>query len=70
MVTTNMSGITKIKEVKGFAILNPQWKQLNLYDGSMNRLNSNDMNVSVKPQQVQDTPPVQQVKEQHSISRA
>lgn len=67
---TSVNFLHDNKEVKGFAVLNPQWKQLNLYDSSMNRLNSNDMNVSVKPQQVQDTAPVQQVKEQHSISRA
>ena len=67
---TSVNFLHDNKEVNGFAVLNPQWKQLNLYDSSMNRLNSNDMNVSVKPQQVQDTAPVQQVKEQHSISRA
>ncbi|WP_203965412.1 hypothetical protein [Capnocytophaga stomatis] len=39
---TNVNFINdKKQQEKGFAILNPQWKMLNLYDEKMNRINSN-----------------------------
>ena len=38
---TEVSFVHDKKEIKGFAVLNPQYKQLNLYDNGMNRLNTN-----------------------------
>lgn len=38
---TEVNFIHEKKEIKGFAILNPQYKALNLYDSAMNRLNVN-----------------------------
>lgn len=38
---TEVNFIYEKKEIKGFAILNPQYKALNLYDSAMNRLNVN-----------------------------
>lgn len=38
---TQVNFIHEKKEIKGFAILNPQYKALNLYDSAMNRLNVN-----------------------------
>lgn len=40
---TNVVFVQDKKEIKGFAVLNPQWKMLNLYDEKMNRVNSNKM---------------------------
>ncbi|EKY06358.1 hypothetical protein HMPREF9075_02393 [Capnocytophaga sp. oral taxon 332 str. F0381] len=40
------------RQVQGFAILNPQWKSLNLYDSSMNRLTT--QNQLVKPEVRED----------------
>ena len=38
---TEVSFVHDKKEIKGFAVLNPQYKQLNLYDNGMNILNTN-----------------------------
>ena len=40
------------RQVQGFAVLNPQWKSLNLYDSSMNRLTT--QNQLVKPEVRED----------------
>ena len=53
------------RQVQGFAVLNPQWKNLNLYDSAMNRVTT--QNQLVKPevtqsQQKNNVP-------EHSISR-
>ncbi|GJH40083.1 hypothetical protein RCZ04_06330 [Capnocytophaga sp. HP1101] len=53
------------KQIQGFAVLNPQWKMLNLYDSAMNRVTT--QNQLVKPevtqsQQKNNVP-------EHSISR-
>ena len=37
---------------EGFAVLNPQWKSLNLYDSSMNRLTT--QNQLIKPEVRED----------------
>lgn len=41
------------KDIKGFAVLNPQWKMLNLYDEKMNRVNSNKMSQTSEIEQNQ-----------------
>lgn len=38
---TNVTFQHDKKVIEGFAVLNPQWKMLNLYDEKMNRVNSN-----------------------------
>ncbi|MDO4881126.1 MAG: hypothetical protein Q3983_07585 [Capnocytophaga sp.] len=38
---TEVNFIYEKKQIKGFAVLNPQYKALNLYDSAMNRLNVN-----------------------------
>ena len=40
------------RQVQGFAVLNPQWKSLNLYDSSMNRLTT--QNQLIKPEVRED----------------
>lgn len=40
------------RQVQGFAVLNPQWKNLNLYDSSMNRLTT--QNQLIKPEVRED----------------
>ena len=54
------------RQVQGFAVLNPQWKSLNLYDSSMNRLTT--QNQLVKPE-VREDIQKNNVPQQQSISR-
>lgn len=54
------------RQVQGFAVLNPQWKNLNLYDSSMNRLTT--QNQLVKPE-VREDIQKNNVPQQQSISR-
>ena len=53
------------RQVQGFAVLNPQWKNLNLYDSAMNRVTTQNQLVKpevTQPQQKNNVP-------EHSISR-
>ena len=54
------------RQVQGFAVLNPQWKSLKLYDSSMNRLTT--QNQLVKPE-VREDIQKNNVPQQQSISR-
>ena len=62
---TEVSFVHDKKEIKGFAVLNPQYKQLNLYDNGMNRLNTNK---PIQKPEVENNQKNEIVKEQH-ISR-
>ena len=62
---TEVSFVHDKKEIKGFAVLNPQYKQLNLYDGTMNRLNTNK---PLQKPELENNQKNEIVKEQH-ISR-
>lgn len=62
---TEVSFVHDKKEIKGFAVLNPQYKQLNLYDNGMNRLNTNK---SIQKPEVENNQKNEIVKEQQ-ISR-
>ncbi|HXJ99138.1 MAG TPA: hypothetical protein VNJ50_09840, partial [Gelidibacter sp.] len=53
------------KESKGFAVLNPQYKMINLYDQNMRRINTNKPDLSIENSQAQDKARIKQ----HSISR-
>ena len=53
------------RQVQGFVILNPQWKSLNLYDSSMNRLTTQNKLVKPEPLQSQQKNNVPE----HSITR-
>lgn len=53
------------KESKGFAVLNPQYKMINLYDQNMRRINTNKPDLSIDNSQAQDKARIKQ----HSISR-
>jgi len=62
---TQVTFLHENRQVQGFAVLNPQWKMLNLYDSAMNRVTT--QNQLVKPevtqsQQKNNVP-------EHSISR-
>lgn len=53
------------RQIQGFAVLNPQWKNLNLYDSAMNRVTTQNQLVKpevTQPQQKNNVP-------EHSISR-
>ena len=62
---TEVSFVHDKKEIKGFAVLNPQYKQLNLYDSTMNRLNTNK---PLQKPELENNQKNEIVKEQH-ISR-
>lgn len=62
---TEVSFVHDKKEIKGFAVLNPQYKQLNLYDSAMNRLNTNK---PLQKPELENNQKNEIVKEQH-ISR-
>lgn len=62
---TEVSFVHDKKEIKGFAVLNPQYKQLNLYDSNMNRLNTNK---PLQKPELENNQKNEIVKEQH-ISR-
>lgn len=62
---TEVSFVHDKKEIKGFAVLNPQYKQLNLYDNTMNRLNTNK---PLQKPELENNQKNEIVKEQH-ISR-
>lgn len=62
---TEVSFVHNKKEIKGFAVLNPQYKQLNLYDSTMNRLNTNK---PLQKPELENNQKNEIVKEQH-ISR-
>jgi len=53
------------KEIKGFAVLNPQYKMINLYDGFMQRLNTNKSKESIDQTESQKNNKIKQ----HSNSR-
>ena len=61
---TNVTFQHDKKVIEGFAVLNPQWKMLNLYDEKMNRVNSNKLTQTNELQDNQKN----NVREQH-ISR-
>lgn len=63
---TEVSFVHDKKEIKGFAVLNPQYKQLNLYDSTMNRLNTNK---PLQKPELENNQKNEIVKEQH-ISRS
>lgn len=48
------------KEIKGYAVLNPQWKMLNLYDEKMSRVNSNRQSLEINTEQNQKNNVLQQ----------
>lgn len=62
---TEVSFVHDKKEIKGFAVLNPQYKQLNLYDSTMNRINTNK---PLQKPELENNQKNEIVKEQH-ISR-
>ncbi len=62
---TNVTFQHDKKVIEGFAVLNPQWKMLNLYDEKMNRVNSNKV---AQTNELQDNQK-NNVREQH-ISRS
>ncbi len=53
------------KELKGFAVLNPQYKMISLYDENMRRINTNKPDMVLDNSQAQDKSRIKQ----HSISR-
>lgn len=48
------------KEIKGYAVFNPQWKMLNLYDEKMSRVNSNKQSIEINTEQNQKNNVIQQ----------